>query len=78
MSELPPVPGPNLAIWAQRLVDYLRREQDRVDYHAVPVKLAHRVGDEKATENGIIMYDPSLEAVVVSINGQWVELSKVP
>lgn len=71
----PPYPSGNLNEWAVRLYEYLI-EQANADNSAPdpsPVALEHQLGSPapKAIVDGVLMYDPAQNAVVVSIGGQW-------
>lgn len=56
----PPVPtGTKWSDWALRLNTYLNR---------VKTQLQHKAGNESADIDGVILYDPSLDHVVVSRN----------
>jgi hypothetical protein len=61
----PPVTGENWKPWGERLVDYLSRMQ---------TKLMQRTYRETASDNGLLMWDRSIEHPVVSLNGEWVPL----
>jgi hypothetical protein len=66
-TEIPPPPlGPNWNAWGERINSFLIRTRDR---------LRHQVADEKATDDGILMWDRSIEHVVVSLDDQWVPLA---
>jgi len=65
-TEIPPPPlGPNWNAWGERINSFLIRTRDR---------LRHQVADEKATDDGILMWDRSIEHPVVSLDGEWVPL----
>jgi hypothetical protein len=66
-TEIPPPPlGPNWNAWGERINSFLIRTRDR---------LRHQVADEKATDDGILMWDRSIEHPVVSLDGEWVPLA---
>jgi hypothetical protein len=62
-TEIPPPPlGPNWNAWGERINSFLIRTRDR---------LRHQVADEKATDDGILMWDRSGPYPVVSLDGEW-------
>jgi hypothetical protein len=61
----PPPHGPNWKDWAERLNSFLTRTRDR---------LRSLTAGESAAEDGILMWDRSIEHPVVSLNGEWVPL----
>ena len=63
----PPQPTGSLwSDWATRLNTYLNR---------VRTQLQHKFGDESAEEDGVLLYDPENDHVVVSSNGVFEPLS---
>jgi len=63
----PPQPTGSLwSDWATRLNTYLNR---------VRTQLQHKFGDESAEEDGVLLYDPEIDHVVVSSNGVFEPLS---
>lgn len=74
MRHHPPAPtgATNLQAWAQQVYTYLLDQQfGRKEIVASPVFLSHMTGQEKATTDGILMYDPVDKQVVVSVDGAW-------
>jgi len=66
LSESPPPPHGDLwNQWGERLNDYLRRVKD---------KLSFRESNSRATQDGILLWDPVTQQVVVSHDGEWVGL----
>lgn len=66
MSEKPPViSGGSVETWATRIYQYLIRTRS---------KLAELVGGDKASEDGLIMWDRDIQHPVVSVDGEWVPL----
>lgn len=75
-SQLPPNPQrfPNLRGWAEQLYRFLEQSQpiaNRVEPQSV--LLAHRTGgvSERASTDGLLLYDPVTRSVVVANNGIW-------
>lgn len=65
-AEIPPPPlGPNWNAWGERINSFLIRTRDR---------LRHQVADEKATDDGLLMWDRSGQYPVVSLDGEWRQL----
>jgi len=63
----PPQPTGSLwSDWATRLNLYLNR---------VRTQLQHKLGDESAEEDGVLLYNPEIDHVVVSSNGVFEPLS---
>lgn len=66
-QSLPPQPTGSLwTDWAIRLNTYLNR---------IRTLLQHKFGDESAETDGVILYDPEIDHVVVSSNGVFEPLS---
>jgi hypothetical protein len=65
-SQPPQPTGDRWIDWATRLNIYLNR---------VRTQLQHRSGDESASTDGVILYDPQLDHVAVSRNGIFEPLS---
>jgi hypothetical protein len=61
----PPPHGPNWKDWAERLNSFLTRTRDR---------LRSLTSGDSAAEDGILMWDRSIEHPVVSLDGEWVPL----
>ena len=72
-NRLPPYPTGDLKAWATQLTEYLLDQQrtEQGATQAAPVALQHKIGDERAIQDGVLMFDPALNKVVVSINGVW-------
>jgi len=64
-SRPPPVTGSDWKPWGERLVDYLSRIQ---------TKLMQQTGRETASDDGLLMWDRSIQHPVVSVDGVWVPL----
>ena len=65
-AELPPPPlGPNWNTWGERLNAFLTKTRDR---------LRNLTTGESASDDGILMWDRSIEHPVVSLDGEWVPL----
>ena len=63
MSEMPPAPlGDSWSQWGERLNSFLARTRD---------KLRSLTNGDKASEDGILMWDRSEDQVVVSTSGEW-------
>lgn len=67
-AEQPPVFTGNVVNWAKLLTGYLARRS------VAAVQLPHMVSGEKATVDGILMWNPTTGKVVVSSAGAWVAL----
>ena len=66
MSEKPPViSGGSVETWATRIYQYLIRTRS---------KLAELVGGDKASEDGVIMWDRDNKYPVVSKDGAWTQI----
>ena len=66
-QSLPPQPTGSLwTDWAIRLNTYLNR---------IRTLLQHRFGDESAETDGVILYDPEIDHIVVSANGVFEPIS---
>lgn len=80
MSELPPNPSlyRNPQEWQLKLYEYLLT-QTRVGEvnNPLPVLLPFKTGDERAAQDGVMMYDPVAARVVVAKGGVWVALAEV-
>ena len=65
-AEIPPIPqGPMWQVWGERLNQYLQRVRDKLNFK-----------DEysRATQDGILLWDPSSDHPVVSHDGEWIPL----
>ena len=62
MSEIPPPPFGTFQQWGERLNGYLQRVRD---------KLSFKNDDSRASDDGILLWDPSEDQVVVSTSGEW-------
>ena len=65
-SQPPQPTGDRWVDWATRLVTYLNR---------VRTQLQHKFEDESASSDGVLLYDPTLDHVVVSRNDVWEPLA---
>ena len=80
-TKFPPDPSqtPNLFEWARRITSYLR-DTDGAKSVVIPqaILLLHRIagslGLERATEDGLLMFNPATKNVEVTIGGSWVPL----
>jgi len=62
-AEIPPVPqGSAWNIWGERLNQYLQRVRDKLNF---------KDADSRATQDGILLWDPVTQQVVVSHDGEW-------
>jgi hypothetical protein len=64
-AEIPPPPVGTLATWGERLNSYLMRVKD---------KLSFKTDDSRAVQDGILLWDATIDHPVVSIDGEWVPL----
>ena len=69
-SQLPPPSlGDKWSTWGERINKFLVNTRNKLEF---------RDADSKATQDGILMWDESQNAVVVSKNGAWVKLKYDP
>lgn len=62
-AEIPPVPqGSAWNIWGERLNQYLQRVRDKLNF---------KDADSRAAQDGILLWDPATQQVVVSHDGEW-------
>ena len=62
-AEIPPIPqGSMWQIWGERLNQYLQRVRDKLNF---------KDADSRATQDGILLWDPLTQQVVVSHDGEW-------
>jgi hypothetical protein len=65
-QEIPPPPhGASWSAWGERLNAFLLRTRDR---------LRSLTTNDSAAEDGILMWDRSIDHPVVSLDGEWVPL----
>jgi len=65
-GELPPPPIANSwSEWGERLNTFLARTRD---------KLRFRLSGDRATQDGVLLWDAAIDHPVVSIDGEWVPL----
>ena len=65
-GELPPPPvGGQWQLWAERLNTFLARTRDKLRYLTTL---------DRASDDGILMWDRSIDHPVVSLDGEWVPL----
>lgn len=81
-AQLPPNPGAyrSLSEWANAFYDFYINST-RVDQanDPLPILLPHKVtGDERATTDGIAMWEPEDRAIVVSTSGAWARVAPAP
>ena len=60
MSEIPPQPFGTMQQWGERLNAYLQRVRDKLNF---------KTTDSRATQDGVLLWDPTEEHVVVSTDG---------
>jgi len=65
LSELPPPPFGTVQQWGEKLNAYLQRVRDKLNY---------KINDARASEDGVLLWDPAIDHPVVSIDGEWVPL----
>lgn len=72
----PPSPiGNSWKDWASQLVSYLRERDVDTETAARALQLEHKIGSAaKAISDGVIMYDPSRDALTISVNGAWLPI----
>ena len=77
MAGMVPIPGSDIRKWAQLLVEYLQRDAPIAEANTPrPVLLARKDENSRATQDGILLYDPVNEEVVVSERGLWQPLTR--
>jgi len=65
-AEIPPIPqGSMWQVWGERLNQYLQRVRDKLNF---------KDSDSRATQDGVLLWDPSIDHPVVSIDGEWIPL----
>ena len=70
MAGMVPIPGSDIRKWAQLLVEYLQRDAPIAEANTPrPILLARKDDNSRATQDGILLYDPVNEEVVVSERG---------
>ena len=74
--QLPPYPSGDLRQWATQLVEYLQN-RDGVESEVIPapVALSHRIGQERALQDGVLMYNPELGKAELTVNGEWLPIA---
>jgi len=81
-TGLPPNPKMfrNLQQWAEQLYEfYLADTRIDMSNDPMPVLLSSlQTGDERAAQDGILMYDPIDNTVKVSYSGKWVSIGYAP
>ena len=65
MSEIPPQPFGTMQQWGERLNAYLQRVRDKLNF---------KTTDSRATQDGVLLWDPSIDHPVVSLDGEWIPL----
>lgn len=74
VQSKPPEPtGGSLFVWAGQLYRWLVQQQMQQNV-AKPIRLAYLTSTDKPTVDGILMFDPSIPGVVVSVGGAWVQI----
>lgn len=76
MTSKTPIPlptrGERIESWANKIVTYLRGLESNIDVPGPKiVQLETRVANASAAQNGILMWDATVNSMVVSYNGQW-------
>ena len=77
MRRKAPAPTPlsanprDLQNWATQLVNYLEDYNANQEVLAAPVMLQHRVGNEKAVQDGLVMFDALIGEPIYSSAGSW-------
>lgn len=73
MVGQPPLFQGDLKDWSRKLAEYLLRlqsEANGIELKAIPLR--HRITDQdKAIQDGVLLFEPGFERVVFSQNGQW-------
>ena len=74
--QLPPYPSGDLRQWATQLVEYLQN-RDGVESEVIPapVALSHRIGQERALQDGVLMYNPELGRAELTVSGEWLPIA---
>ena len=74
--QLPPYPSGALRQSATEIVEYLQN-RDGVESEAIPtpVALSHRIGDERALQDGLMLYNPTINKQEVVISNEWVPIA---
>jgi hypothetical protein len=62
MSERPPAPFGTFQQWGENLNEYLTRVRDKLNF---------KNADSRASQDGILLWDPVDQQVVVSHDGEW-------
>lgn len=62
MSETPPPPFGTMQEWGERLNQYLTRVRDKLNF---------KNADSRAVSDGVLLWDPADQQVVVSHDGEW-------
>jgi hypothetical protein len=88
LSKYPPPPSSyaDWKQWATQLTLYLAKSSDiKEPTNPQPIQLAHKLaatasnlGLERATTDGLMLYDPALGRVVISVGGVWKSLEWTP
>lgn len=70
-------PDKNLFGWCVKLYNWLLQQQLQQDAPQ-PVKLARLTPTDRATQDGILMWDADTSSVVVSYDGAWEAIWTAP
>lgn len=72
IPAVPPLPGDDWKAWATQLRDYLLTERSKVGA-ATPTTpiLRHKMGEESAASDGVLVFEPTAKRVQVSVDGAW-------
>lgn len=74
MTMLPPPSGPDWKTWANSLLAAIYQQTaNRVPTDPRPVQLANKMPADKATKNGLLMWNPATEKPCYSKAGVWVD-----
>lgn len=74
--QLPPYPIGDLRQWATELVEYLQnRDSVESEVIAKPVAFSHRLTDERAFDDGLVMYNPTINRLEVTVDDEWTPIA---
>lgn len=68
---VPPRFKGDVRAWAEDITRWLADEGGLKPLKAEPILLLHKTGNEKATVDGLVMYDPIIGLPVFSKAGAW-------
>lgn len=82
LSELPPALSayPDVEAWAKALSEFLRRDALAASGKATEITRLYHLDTSTArsTQNGIVVYDPVLNKLAVTVAGVWRTYSPDP